>query len=173
MTMGVEVVEAVRPAASGATRVVHDHQLQQANSEQQDHRARVMPIIVLYVLRLPFCFFLIALSSHTRARIVPPRGMYINDAQGRRVYAIGGPYNEDSELRLTCVVENGKNSHQTHRRDASYTLVELLTLHLSQTVNSVARDATLSLHRFTIFSCPALGLFAFAAFRSQVKSVTR
>lgn len=35
--------------------------------------------------------------------------MYIRDASGQTVYAIGGPYDEDSELRLTCVVENGKN----------------------------------------------------------------
>lgn len=33
--------------------------------------------------------------------------MYIKDGSGQPVYAIGGPYDEDSELRLTCVVENG------------------------------------------------------------------
>lgn len=56
-----------------------------------------------------FLFFF-ACPAHCRLLVaVPPRGMYIKDAQGRKVYAIGGPYNEDSELRLTCVVENGKN----------------------------------------------------------------
>ncbi|RWS31832.1 nephrin-like protein [Leptotrombidium deliense] len=38
---------------------------------------------------------------------VPPRGMYIKDQKGQPVYAIAGPYDEDSDLHLTCVAENG------------------------------------------------------------------
>ncbi|RWS02857.1 hemicentin-1-like protein, partial [Dinothrombium tinctorium] len=38
---------------------------------------------------------------------VPPRGIYIRDEKGQHVYAIAGPYDEDSNLNLTCIAENG------------------------------------------------------------------
>ncbi|XP_074603923.1 protein turtle-like isoform X2 [Brevipalpus obovatus] len=40
--------------------------------------------------------------------IVPPKQMYIKDSDNQRVYAIAGPYPEDSPMSLTCVAENGK-----------------------------------------------------------------
>ncbi|RWS10218.1 CD80-like C2-set immunoglobulin domain containing protein [Dinothrombium tinctorium] len=42
--------------------------------------------------------------------IEPPRGMYIRDHKGQAVYAIAGPYDEDSNLNLTCIAENGEQS---------------------------------------------------------------
>ncbi|XP_015784799.1 titin [Tetranychus urticae] len=40
--------------------------------------------------------------------IVPPKGMFIRDRWDQPVYAIAGPYPQDSSMQLTCIAENGK-----------------------------------------------------------------
>jgi len=40
---------------------------------------------------------------------VPPKQMYIKNSDNQKVYAIAGPYLEDSPMSLTCVAENGES----------------------------------------------------------------
>lgn len=39
---------------------------------------------------------------------VPPQEMYIVDDANNRLYAIAGPYSEESSMSLTCIARNGK-----------------------------------------------------------------